>query len=131
MPAAKKTEKETTAPAAPPAPKFTVTRNVTLPLLKKVDNVPVYIKITAPMFVGKKVSGTGENTTMEPATLANIINLATGEEMQIICNKVMESTLNEEYPDKGYVDKSFLIEQRSVPGKRYKNYRVAEIEVTA
>ena len=67
---------------------------------------------------------------MEPAMLANIVNLSTGEEMQTICNKVMESTLNEEYPDAGYVGKSFLIEQRSVPGKRYKNYRVAEIEIT-
>ena len=71
-----------------------------------------------------------ENAKMEPAMLANIVNLSTGEEMQTICNKVMESTLNEEYPDAGYVGKSFLIEQRSVPGKRYKNYRVAEIEIT-
>jgi len=105
-----------------------VVKNVTLPLLKKEDDRPVYIKSIGAIYKGKQVNGK-EADKMEPADLMNIVNLETGEEMQIICNAVMKSTFNEEYPDDSYIGKCFRVTQMKVEGKRYKNYSIAEIEV--
>ena len=105
-----------------------VVKNVTLPLLKKEDDTPIYIKSIGAIFKGKQVNGK-DAEKMEPADLMNIINLETGEEMQVICNSVMKSTFNEEYPGDGYIGKCFRVTQMKVEGKRYKNYSIAEIEV--
>jgi len=110
------------------APK--VVRQVTLPLIKKADGVPLYVKFDSAIFTGKEIKGTGEKAKMEPARLANVTNLETGELGQIICNKVLEGTLTEEYPDNGYVNKGFAITQHGkASGKRYHTYTIAEIEV--
>ena len=117
-------------PKQPDKPKgFTpkVVKQVTLPILKKADNETVYIAVLGPIFQGKQVSGK-DAEKMEPAQLMNCCNLETGEECQIICNAVLKSTLEENYPDEGYVGKAFSIMQYKVEGKRYKNYKIAEIE---
>lgn len=128
--ATKKAAKSTTAEKeTKPAFEYKSVRKITLPLLKKEDGVAIFVAIMGPIFKGKEVKGTGDAAKMAPADLANILNLETGEEMQMICNAVLKSTLEEEYPGEGYVGKQFRILQSKVEGKRYKNYTVEEIEV--
>jgi len=123
---------KTAAPATTPANPVSgfvpvVVKQVTLPILKKVDDVTAYVAITGKIFTGKQVSGK-DAEKMEPAQLANVVNLETGEECQIICNSVLKSTLEENYENASYVGKAFAITQYKVAGKRYKNYKISEIE---
>lgn len=121
-----KKENTATAPAFDPT-KVKVKRVVTLPLRKwKVDE-PAYLRFESEIFTGKQLKGSNEE--LAPADLANCIDLETGEQVQIIVGAVLKSTLNDEYPNNGYVGKSFMITQSKVEGKRYKTYRVVEIEV--
>ena len=123
------TTKDNTPEKAKKEFKYKSVKKVTLPILKKADGIAVFVEFTGPIFTGKELKGNGKDDQMEPAELANILNLETGEEMQIICNTVLKGTLEEEYPDQGYVGRKFRILQAKVEGKRYKNYTIEEIEV--
>lgn len=113
------------------AVKFKVKRNITLPLIKPQLDVPVYIKITSEMFVGKDVSAAkGDAKKMEPATLVNCVNLETGEEAQIIVPAVLKGIFEDEFPDNGYVGKAFSITKHpKASGKQYHPFSVAELEL--
>lgn len=124
---------DASAPATAPASgvdmtKVKVIKNVTLPILKREDNVPIWVRITAPIHTGKQLKGTGEKAKMEPARLVDLVDLTTGEIMQMICNTVLESSLTEAYENDSYVGKCFLIEQQSPEGKRYKTFKILETE---
>ena len=128
----KKNEKENTTKeaAAAPAPNFKVKRRVTLPLLKIALDKPVFLRIEDKMFTGKAIEKGGKQ--MEAATLMNCTDLSTGEMVQIICNKVLESIMTEEYEDKGttYVGLSFMLTKHpKASGKDYHTFTVVEIEV--
>lgn len=106
-----------------------VKKPVTYQLLKKVDGVPVYIRITSAIFVGKAIAGNPGQEKMEPASLVRCINLQTGEEQEMIVNKALEGALVDAYPDESYVGKGFMVEQYTIPGKRYKGYKIAELDI--
>lgn len=109
------------------AENYSITRHVTLPLLKPVVDIAVFVKITDKMFLGKEIK-TGDKKDMEPAMLVNIIDLQTGEPCQMILNKVFESILLEEYEDDKYVGLSFAITKKSKrEGKRYHGFEITEI----
>lgn len=113
-----------------PALKFKRAKLVTLPLLKPQLDVPFYVRIEAPVFLGKEIKGDGVNAKMEPAHIANCTNLETGEMCQIIIPTVLLSILTEEYENESYVGKSFeLVKLPKPSGKRYHGFTVAEIEV--
>jgi len=105
-----------------------VVKAVTLPILKKADDQPIFVTITSPIILGKQMAAKEGEAAQEPAHLCNVINLETGEEMQMIANTVLRGSLDETYPKESYVNKSFKIVQMKVPGKRYKNYSMFEIE---
>lgn len=112
------------------APTFKKSKQVTLPILKKVDDVPVYVRIDSKIFEGKEVAGnSANNAKMKPARLVNVTELTSGEQMQMIVNTVLESILNENYPKESFVGKCFEIVQYQPEGKKYKNFRVAEGEM--
>lgn len=112
-------------------------RSVTLPLksLKTLGDI-AHVRITTPITVGKKLQG--DDSTKEPAHLCNIIDLDTGEEMQMIIPKVLRSTLEEEYPTVGekigYLGKCFEIENlgkkagRGKSAEGYNTFRIVEVE---
>lgn len=125
------TKKATTAATTAAGFKPTVKKILVLPLLKKVDEVPLYVEITGAIFKGSQTITATESKTkkqMEPADLANVRNLETGDVAQIIVNSVLKSTLEENYPDQSYVGCWFEIIQHQVEGKRYKTYTVNELE---
>jgi hypothetical protein len=107
-----------------------IKRNLTLPVHRFVEETPSYFKILTKMALGKKMGGKSEAAKMEPATLVEIVNLETGENEQLICSKVIQSTLSESYPDDTYVGKGFkVVKHAKKQGKNYNNYSIAEIEV--
>jgi len=138
---------------APAKAKFVpkIIKHVTLPLIKPIINVPVYIKVTGTMFIGKDISarvkkGEAEEKKKAPATLMNCINLETGEESQIIVPSVLKGILEDDYtehnpdgsikkddagnPVQSYVGKGFSVtKQEKREGKDYFPFSVAEIAV--
>jgi hypothetical protein len=110
---------------------FKRVKNLTLDILKFVENESRHVKITSAIHLGKEQKkGKGDDDkAREPAHLAPCINLEDGAECQIIVSAVVLSVLNDEYPGDAYVGKCFAITKKNrVPGKQYFPYGVEEIE---
>lgn len=109
---------------------FKVKRNITLPLLKLEKNNEYYVKFDGPMFLGKEINPGKESSDVrkQAATLANVVNLETGELCQIICPLVLQHELNDAYPGEGYVGLCFAISLTRPEGKAYNLVQVTEIE---
>lgn len=116
-----------------------VAKILTLPLLKLVEGTPVYIKFTGPTFIGKAIDeglnpdGT-KKAKKEPPVMANVINLPTGELVQIMLGSVLQGILKDEYPADAYVGKGFVIQltekKRGRNGGNYNTYKVAELDLS-
>lgn len=110
--------------------KYKSVKKVTLPLVKFAVGVPVAVEFLSEIFEGKEIKGTRDGATMDPADLANVINLETGEEAQIIVATVLKGILDDNYPKGAYVKKQFLLTKgEKQKGKRYFPYIVEEIQV--
>ncbi len=122
---AEETTKTAKTPVAPP--KFKITKHVTLGQLKLSINKPAFVKITAAMYEGKKV----ENSKYDGLpTIMEVIDLMTGQPMETVVNTVLASTFDEEYPEAGYVGKTFQITKLPKVGeKKYHPFEVLEIEL--
>jgi len=114
-------------------------RILTLPLLKMKENEAIYVKFTGPTFIGKKIAEDIEaekagKASKEPPIMANVINLPTGELVQIMLGKVLNGILADEYPNDTYVGKGFVIEltekKRGRSGGNYNTYKVAELDLS-
>jgi len=103
---------------------FVHKRLVTVPTLSLKDNEPKFLRIDAPMYTGKQIE-----EGKEPATLANVTDLDTGEQSTLIVNTVLHGILDEEYPNGAYVGLLFSIERLPKrQGKAYNGFKVFEIE---
>lgn len=102
---------------------------LTVPVLKLIQDQTRYVRITDKMHLGKEQKAKGEEKAKEPAMLAPVVNLETGEECQIILSAVIKSVLNDEYPGDKYVGHCFSITKRArVQGKQYNPFDIEEIE---
>ena len=110
--------------------KFKVKKHVTLPLLKiKPNGLPAFVRFEGAMFLGKKIeTGSEADKKKEPATLAHVVNLETGEEMQIICPMMLRTQLTEAYPSDAYVGHCFAVRITRDPEKKYNHVSITEIE---
>ena len=106
-----------------------IIRVVTKPLFKMAQGVTRYFKFDSAMFVGKEIKESGSVSKKEPATLAYVTDLETGEQGQFIVSAVLKSIMAEDYAGDAYVGKSFAIRQQRIPGKAYNGIDLAEIEV--
>lgn len=110
-------------------PKFKVKKTLTPALLKFVEEETRYVKITGEIYLGKEQAAKDGDKKKDPAHLAPVINLETGEECVIIIGAVVASVLKESYPGTDYVGKSFAITKKArQPGKQYNPYQVDELE---
>lgn len=111
--------------------KIKTLKRVTLPLLKQEDEKEYYVKFTSKFYLGKDIDGNSAGDNQEgkknPPHLAQIINLETGREMELIANAVLKKNIEEVYPDDSYVGKCFEIVRHNIQGKNYKGYDIAEI----
>lgn len=127
---------EALSAAAPAVSGFVpkIAKILTLPLLKLVEGTPVYVKFTGKTFVGKKIAEETGKVAKEPPIMANVINLATGELVQIMLGSVLQGILKDEYPDDSYVGKGFVIQltekKRGRNGGNYNTYKVAELDLS-
>ena len=102
---------------------------VTRQTLKLEEDVPAYVRILSAIAEGKEIKGTEKDAKMQPARICNVVDLATGQEMQLVCGAIVEANIVESYPNEGYVGKCFEIVKRPKPeGKRYFLYDISEIE---
>lgn len=107
---------------------FKVKKALTLPVLKLKPGEEVYVQFTTPMYVGKDTGQVMNGKKMDPATIAKVIDLTTGEMHTLICATVLQKEINENYPGDEYVGKAFAITLTKVPEKKYNLYTILEIE---
>ena len=132
------TKKETTKPAetaevttqAKFVPK--IKKLVTLPTLKLTTDIPTYVKVLEAIHTSRPSidQRDGKEKTVE---LLNVVNLDTGESMQIVAGKVLCNVLTEEYPEHSYVDCGFQIKKGAKKGtgdKGYYPYSIAEPDLS-
>lgn len=124
-----------TPPGTKPA-MFTVKKQVTRPTLQMKADVPIFVVFQGEIYKGKEITATKPagaaqpEPQIKPADIANVVNLETGELAQIVVGEVLKGVLLEEYKDGSYVGLGFRICKRDVTGKRYKQYDVAELELS-
>jgi hypothetical protein len=136
------------------AVQFKVKRHVTVKLLKVEDGKEYFVKFNGA--IHKAVVNEAEQKRFEnakakydslsaeekakvdpkdiptppnPPQLAQVIDLTSGEVVQIIIGSVLESELKREYPNDAYVGKGFSIQKAKIQGKRYAAYQIAELEL--
>lgn len=112
------------------APSFKIKRAITLPLLKPQLDVPVYIKVTSKVFVGKDIAAQKGAAKMEAANLINCVNLETGEDCQMIVPAVLAGIFSDEFKDDSYVGCGFMVTKHPKgSGKAYHPFSVSELEL--
>lgn len=113
--------------------KFKIAEQVSRTVLKQTEDKPIYVKFLKAIEVGAEMKNVkGGAPKMEPARVADVLNLETKMNNTLIVNAVLEGILMENYPDNGYVGKSFAILMRPpVDGKRYKTFEVFRLEDNA
>lgn len=121
--------KEYTPDVVAPVKRFTVKNQVTVPTISFKNRTALAFKCLNEIRVGKQMPATknkdGTETLPKPADLMRIVELESGNTLDLILNTVLKETL-EEYGD--YVGKCFIAESTEVPGKKYKGFNVSEIE---
>jgi hypothetical protein len=116
------------AKATPSKVPFTVGRKLTIPPLKFEIDKPVYVLVTGPMHVGRKLKGSGQKSKMEPATLCNVVDMQTGEQFQLICATMIRGIFEDNYPNHSYVGNAFqIIKHNKREGKSYYDYSMDEV----
>jgi len=104
---------------------------LTRPLMRFAEGVPLYVFMESAIYIGKemKADTTEDKKKKEPAHLAEVIDLATGEQAQIIVSAVPLSVFEESYKDHSYIGKCFAITKLArQAGKQYFGFSVEEIE---
>lgn len=101
-----------------------------VPVLSQKSTGSVYVTFLSHMFIGKEMANPKpDEKTKGPATIAFVVDLVTGDVKQLLLSTVQIGTLNENYPDYSYIDKSFqLVNLGKRTGKDYNDVQVIEID---
>lgn len=106
---------------------FKKVKNVTLPILKMASKTAYYLRFDTAMRLGKIV-----DDKKEAPTMAQVTDMETGEQYEMILGTVLRDNLNETYPADAYVGKIFEIVKTAPEGARkYSLWSIAEVEVEA
>lgn len=111
---------------------FEEIKPVTTAVLRQVIDAPFFVEFRTAIKQGDVVSTKqgADGQAMKPADVAQVVNLETGEVQTLICNAVLKSELEKNYPKAGYVGKQFRIVQHAkTGGKRYNPYSISEIKL--
>lgn len=110
---------------------------VQLPVLRFEDEKERFLRIDTPFTkssrsvaqAAAKEDGKRKAPVMDPATICSVTDVTTGEQGTLIVNATLQSTIEEKYPDEGYVGLVFGITRHAKEkGKRYYKFSVFEIE---
>lgn len=121
-----------------------IVKRVTMPTLKLVPDVPVFVKLLDKLFEGKTPKlkeGEKEKDQKKAPMIFNVTNFVmddkTGkctaaDDMQLVAGAVVQSEIADNYPKEAYVGKTFMItkgKKKDLSGGRgYFTYEIAEIE---
>jgi hypothetical protein len=114
--------------------KFKIKTHVTKAMLKMTIGEPVYVKIISPIVASTykgKVQLDEKGEARKPAEVCDVIDLQGDADtpLTLIANKVMQSELDNNYPNNKYVGKRFKITKGPKPtGKAYNTFAIAELE---
>ena len=109
-----------------------VIKHVTMPTLKLMPDVAVYVKITEKIFEGKTQPAKKGEAEKKAPWIFNVINLETGEVCQMVAGTVVHREIIDNYPKDAYVGKGFMIIKGKKKGsgdRGYFTYEIAEIEL--
>lgn len=96
-------------------------------LWKWVDGEAKTFTVLSPIRKGSVIARSGITTAPD---ICDVRDLESGTDRRILVGKVLLSTLTENFPNDGYVGKSFRCVQSPPPaGKRYKGMTVEPVEV--
>ena len=139
---AKKTQIKATKTDAPstPAPTqsasmlnlpagFSVRKQITVPTLTLKDaSGPRILTIGDAMRVSTYVDPDPKKAKEKPATVCGVTDEESGELFQFLVPSVVESNLRRDYPEDGYVGKTFRIQCLGKrPNKRYRDFSIFEV----
>lgn len=109
-------------------PKFTRKQAITLATLSWKDRADAIVRFDSHIYEGKPINTKGEEAK-KPARLAQVTDLDSGEQMEMLVPKVLESILTEkvegDYLGRWYEIHKILPKRE---GKDYHEFRVYEIE---
>jgi len=111
--------------------KPTIIKHVTMPTLKLMPDVAVYVKITEKIFEGKTQKPKEGEAEKKAPMIFNVINLESGEVCQMVAGTVVHREIIDNYPKDGYVNKCFMIvkgKKKGTGDRGYFTYEIAEIE---
>lgn len=103
---------------------------VTLPsfVIKK-EGDKRYFKFITAMRKSDVITKDKDGKEQEAATVANVVDLESGQEGIYLVNSVVHENLIKAYTEDSYVGKAFEIEHTGKrEGKRYSNFSVYEVE---
>lgn len=110
-------------------PKYVVVKKLNNGMTKLEPNQEYHFMFKAPIRRGQTVIN-ARGLPEKSADVALVVDLDTGKDTSIVINATLGSSLNENFPNDGYVGKSFAITcTGQVAGKRYKGFEVNEISI--
>lgn len=110
------------------APTFSRAKALTLPTISFKNDGTKFLRLLGKIYVGKAIKQDGK-TPEKPADLCEVMDLESGELSLLIVPALVKSTLEENYPSGGYVNKAFEIACHGTKdGKRYKTFSIYELE---
>lgn len=95
-----------------------------------------FFKVTGPMRVSERNFGEDDDAPKgkkkakrEPPTLLPVINLETGDKLEIIASAVIKSTLERSFTGEAYIGESFrMVQHAKPPGKNYRRYTIEHLQ---
>lgn len=117
---------------------FAVKQQVNVPTLKQESGQTVAFQIVAQIreevnYITEEVIVNGEKVKATKENIINVvrvIQIADGKTYEYVCNAMTADNLRSTYPDHSYVGLYFAVHKgETVPGKRYKETSIVELEL--
>lgn len=109
---------------------FKVKRQITVPTLTMKDGSNArMLSFNDAMRASNYIDPDPKKAKEKPATVAGVTDVESGELFQFLVPSVVESNLRRNYPDDGYVGRTFRIQclgERA--GKRYRDFSIFEVD---
>jgi hypothetical protein len=111
-----------------------IKKQLVLAIQKLEVDKPCYVKFIDVVKEKEKIEKDAQGVeTTGSIQIGHVTNLETGEELHIVMGSVLLSTLNEEYPNGGYVGLGFAVTKLPKKGtgaRGYHPYLLAELDLT-
>ena len=123
----------------PTSIRLQIVKKVTIPFfIIPEDGNPCYLRFDTPIEpdqssfsdrVRKGRKDENGQTNDQPMRIAKVTDIMTGEVCRLVAHSVLESTLDESYPEKSYVGRIFAITKSKAKGKRYFAFNIDEMQI--